>query len=259
MKNIVLPAVIFMALPALASASGTQLIANGNFETGNLSGWTVAVQGNPSDTTHQDGFYNSGNGGATPLSLNPTDDNPTGGNYYAVSDTNYPDAVALLQTVVIPKNYTSLDLSYDMFVNDWSGIGPVGQNYGLDYTAGGTFNDMQYARVDLLSGTASALSTSATDVVQNFYNGVDNAGGVPPNPWVQYSFNLNGLAAGTYQLRFAEVSNNLAINMGVDNVSLVAGVPPAVPETSSALCMLGMVGGCSLVARRRKSARVRTA
>jgi hypothetical protein len=144
-------------------------------------------------------------------------------------------------------------------VNDWIGIGPVGQNYGLDYTAGGTFSDMQYARVDLLSGTSSALSTSTADVAQKFYNGVDNAGGTPPNPWVHYTFNLTGLEAGTYQLRFAEVSNNLAINMGVDNVSLVAGVPPAVPEASSAWGMVYLLGGCSLVARRRRTGAIQRA
>ncbi len=254
MKKLISHAIALMAIPAVARAGTTQLITNGNFETGNLSGWTVAVQGNPSDTTHQDGFYNMANGGTTPISLNPTDTNINGGNDFAVSDSNFPDAVALLQTVVIPKNYTSLNLSYDMFVNDWSGIGPVGQNYGLDYTAAGTYNDMQYARVDLLSSGANGLSTSATDVIQNFYNGVDNAGGSPPNPWVQYSFNLNGLAAGTYQLRFAEVSNNLAINMGVDNVSLIAGTPPAVPEASSIWCMAVLLGACSLAKRRRTKA-----
>lgn len=146
-----------------------------------------------------------------------------------------------------------------MFVNDWSGIGPVGQNYGLDYTAGGTFSDMQYARVDLLSGTSSALSTSTTDVAQNFYNGVDNAGGTPPNPWVHYTFNLTGLEAGTYQLRFAEVSNNLAINMGVDNVNLVAGVPPAVPEASSAWGVICLLGACCLAARMKRSEVIRRA
>ncbi len=253
MNKTLIGAIAYLIMPAVASASGTQLITNGNFETGNLSGWTVAVQGNPSDTTHQDGFYNISNGGTTPISGNPTDTNPGGGNDFAVSDSNFPDAIALLQTVVIPKNYTSLNLSYDMFVNDWSGIGPVGQSYGLDYTAGGTFNDMQFARVDLLTGGANALSTATGDVIKNFYTGVDNASGNPPNPWVQYSFNLNGLAAGTYQLRFAEVANNLAINMGVDNVSLVAGAPPAVPEAGSAWGMICLLGGCSLAARRKRT------
>ena len=205
------------------------LIANGNFETGTLAGWTEEDEAGGSGS-----WFISTPGAASPLSSFATANNPLGGNFYAVSDQTGPGSHVLLQSFTLTSAET-LTLSYQMFVNSQDGSYDTGT---LDYS--GAANE--YGRVDLLTGTASAFSTAAGDIVQTFYTGNDT--GINPNPYTSYSYNLS-LAAGTYQLRFAEVDNQNFFQMGVDNVSLAV-----VPEPAT-LALAGL-GGLSLLLFRRK-------
>src|SRR5207302_9584443 len=99
----------------------------------------------------------------------------------------------------------------------------------------------QHARVDILTAGASAFTTSA-GVLQNFYLGTD--AGANPHAYTSWSFDITSLvgAGGTFQLRFGEVDNQLFLNMGIDNVSIVSN-PAGVPEpVSFALAALGVIG-----------------
>lgn len=219
-----------------------QLITNGNFETGKFNGWNLANQANPADPNNQDHFYISTPGSNTPVvngNSFPTASNSLGGQYYAVTASDNPGAHALLQSFTVPINTTKLTLSYQMFVNDQSGFGPAIDPSGLDYTTGGAFNNNQQARVDILTGGASSLSTASIDVVKNFYDSVDSSN---PAPYTSYSYNLTGLLTPgqSYQLRFAEVDNLGSINMGIDNVSISA-FAPAVPEASSIIGLFSLM------------------
>jgi hypothetical protein len=238
------------------AAVAGDLIRNGNFETGDFTGWLLADQHNPSDTINQDHFYISTPGSDTPpvgsLSISfPTASNPSGGSFYAVSAMDFPGTHALLQNFVVPSLGSGLGvvLSFDMFVNDQSGIGPIIDLTGLDYTTGGTFNDNQHARVDLLRAGAGDLSTAPSDVLQTFYLGVDL--GLLPNPYHHYAFDISSLvgAGGEFRLRFAVVDNLSALNLGVDNVSV-----QVVPEPDT-LALVSIGAGLGIgVARRRRSA-----
>ncbi len=251
---------LWVQLPANAQ---TQLIKNGGFETGTFAGWKTAVEANAADINLQDNFYISNPGANTPVNAFSTASNPSGGKYYAVSDDFAPSADVLEQTFVIPKNSLNLSLSYQMFVNDQSGVGPAygdsGENI-IDYT-GGNYNnppDVQYARVDLLNASAGTFSTATTDVVDNLYKGVDN-GATFPNPYTNYSFDLTSLLKNgslipgdSYTLRFAEANNLSPINMGIDNVSLLSS--PAVPEAGSvqAVGALLLLGFASPILKRKQ-------
>jgi hypothetical protein len=151
-------------------------------------------------------------------------------------------------------------LSFQMFVNDQSGLGPIVDPTGLDHTTGGTFNDNQHARVDLLKGGAGDFSTAPTDVLGNFYLGVDLPRAFDPNdnlipfPYTSYSFNITSLVSGggTFRLRFAEVGNLSALNVGVDNVS-VQLTQTVIPEPSTlALLLVGAAVGAGLVKAKGK-------
>jgi len=207
------------------------LLANGDFEAGSFAGWTEADQAGGSGS-----WFISNPGAASPLSAFPTAPNPLGGNFYAVTDQTGPGSHVLLQSFTLAAP-TTLTLSYQMFVDSQDGSFDTGT---LDYT--GAANE--YGRVDLLTGTATAFSTAATDVLQTFYAG--NDAGPNPNPYASYSYNLS-LAAGTYQLRFGEVDNQNYFQMGVDNVSLVA-----VPEPTT-LALAGLAGSSLLLFRRKRS------
>jgi hypothetical protein len=112
-----------------------------------------------------------------------------------------------------------------MFVNNYGSSPAIVNPAGLDYTA----EPNEHGRVDILTGAATPFDTGA-GVVDNLYLGSD--AGPNPNPYTSYSFNLT-LAAGTYQLRFAEVDNLGFFNEGVDNVSITT------PDSGSTVVLLG--------------------
>jgi len=220
-------------------ADGGQLIANGGFETGTLSGWTVVNQSGSFPGSHF--FVISGT--TTPQSGLSTV-GPASGAFYAVSDSQGSGTHALLQTFTVPGSASSVVLSFSLFVNSYGGnfVNPI----GLDFTDGAN----QHARVDILSSGALALTTT-TGLLQNFYLGTD--AGSNPHAYTNYSFDITPLvgAGDAFQIRFAEVDNQLFLNLGVDNVSITSTAGTGVPEPSSlALVALGFTG-LALVRFRR--------
>jgi len=232
---------VFLALVCVASAPGSELITNGGFETGSLSGWTLTSQ---TGSFSGSGFFVTG-GTTAPVSGAPTA-GPASGTKYAVSDQAGPATEILSQAFTAPGPASSLIVSFSLFVNTYGGIeiNPA----GLDYTAVAN----QYARVDLLQA-GSSLFTVGPGVLQNFYSGADAVSSIP-NPYTNYSFNITSLAGGggTFILRFAEVDNVDVLNMGVDNVS-VNFTPANVPEPSSVVLAASSLGLFAFLSRGRRS------
>lgn len=233
-------AAVVMFLGA-AQAAPVQLLTNGGFETGNYVGWTRESQ------VGGNGFlYIDTPGTTTPRSGLFTSANPVGGSFYSVSDQIGPSADILRQSFTVDPNASSVILSFQMFVNSFFPGGPIIGAQGLDYT--GTPN--QYARVDVLTADGAGADVGAA-VLKNFYIGVDPS---YPNPYINYSFDITSLvgSGGTYQIRFALVSNQAQLNQGVDNVSILADFNGnSVPEPSS-LALVGLaVAGAALTRRRR--------
>src|SRR5436309_11446568 len=112
MRNFVAIGFCALALSFTAKAD-IQLITNGGFETGSLSGWTVTSSADSGGTwlPSSDPF--------SPMTGNPTV-GPKTGNWYAVTDQYGPGVNALSQTFVVPLGTTSLTLSFDVFINDWA-------------------------------------------------------------------------------------------------------------------------------------------
>lgn len=235
---------LFVVVSALAVGGAsramavTELITNGGFETGTLAGWTVT------DLPGSSGSFFGASGLSAPLSGTATV-GPAAGTFYAVSDQVGPGTHALSQSFTVPGPVASVILSFDMFVND-SDSGPIVDPVGLDHT--GPRN--QHARVDILTAGASAFDTGA-GVVTNLFTGVDPQAS-NPNPYTPYVFDLTPFvgAGGTFQLRFAEVDNQLFIQQGVDNVSIQIS-DGAIPEPlTTSLGLMGL-GAMGLTLRRR--------
>jgi VPDSG-CTERM motif len=237
----ILALVSLLGLGITQSAKATELITNGDFETGTFAGWTVVDQAGGSGS-----FFISTPGAATPISGFPTAANGSGGLWYAVSDQTGPGCHVLLQSFTIPVGASSVSLTFQMFVNNQFGP-PIVNPAGLDYTA----SPNEHARVDILSSSATPFDTGA-GVVANLYIGSD--AGPTPNPYITYSFDLSSLAAGTYQLRFAEVDNQFFFQQGVDNVSITAE-GGRVPDSGSTVVLLGVaMTVVGLLHRRIKAA-----
>jgi hypothetical protein len=222
----------FLVCSATGIACASQLITNGGFETGSLSGWTVTGE---AGSYAGSGFFAS-NSTTTPQSGSTTV-GPESGSYYAVSDGVGPATEILSQTFTVPAGAASVILSFGLFVNSYGGD-IVNTAAGLDFS--GAAN--QYGVVSLLSSGASLFSTT-TGVLGNFYQGTDSAA-TNPNHYTNYNDNITSLveAGGTFTLRFAEVNNVNYLNMGVDNVSVVYTAATATPEPSSIVLTLSALG-----------------
>jgi hypothetical protein len=234
--------IVFLALTCAGIARSSELIVNGGFETGNLSGWTLTSQ---SGSFAASGFYITG-ASTAPVSGEPLA-GPASGADYAVSDGLGPATEVLSQSFTAPGPASSVVLSFSLFVNTYGGteVNPI----GLDYTDGAN----QYARVDLLAAGSSPLTTG-TGVLQNFYSGADPFSS-NPTLYTNYSFNITSLTGGggTFILRFAEVDNVNVLNMGIDNVS-VSFTPASVPEPSSLILAASSLGLFAFLSRAwRKS------
>lgn len=229
----------FLLAATIMAANSAQatLLTNGDFETGGFAGWTVTNLVGGSGN-----WFIDSPGTTTPMSNFATAANTLGGSFYAVTDQIGPGTHALTQSFTVAPNALSVIFSFQMFTNDQSGSAPIVNAAGLTHTAGPN----QHVRVDLLSSTATAFDTGA-GVLANFFLGDD--AGSNPNPYTSYSFDISALVAGggTFQVRFAEVDNQLFYHAGVDNVAITAQIPE--PATL-ALLGLGLTG--LAISRRRK-------
>lgn len=233
MKRLLVFGMLSVGFAVAANAGPIQLITNGDFETGTLAGWTVNTTG-----VQDNNFYVIANGGTVPFSGQPTDVLATGGNFVAVSDQTGPGGEELRQGFTVPIDTTSLILNFDWF-----------NNTHITYNGSAIDGSQQAGRVDILFAGASAFDIGA-GVVSNL---LLNAGSVTnlgtAIPWTHETFNLTGLAPGSYELRFGNGQCCFFQEMGVDNVSLVAKVPE--PAT---LALLGLgLAGLGFSRRRKQS------
>ena len=125
------------------AALAQELLVNGNFETGNFTGWVRTDQlgsdgtffiDTPGTTTSENGLL--------------TVPNPAGGSYYSVTDAQGPGSHSLTQLFTVPVGTTALTLSFEMFANNYAGVTFISPTAGLDFS---TPSLNQHARVDLLT------------------------------------------------------------------------------------------------------------
>jgi hypothetical protein len=227
MKLAVVGGVAAAVLACATSAGATNLIVNGDFETGDLSGWTVVDQAGGSGS-----WYIAGNGAGSPLNGFATQTLAGGGNYNAQTDQGGPGSHQLEQSFVGVAGHSYV-LSFDVFANDLSGASPVGS--GLDYTV----VPNQHVELNLYGPTANV----------NVYSG-----DVDPADWHLASFDLSPYITGNgvYTIAFGEVDNQLYYNLGIDNVRL--DTRGGVPEPATWAMMLMGAFGLGAALRARKSA-----
>lgn len=239
---------LLVSVPAVAQ----EVIVNGGFEADGAEsyspqGWQVAEQGIAGSVLATDVTESHASGYKTIGAAS--------GQFYGFLDSSYPSSQVLYQNFSVGA-VTSAVLSFQMFVNDQSDNGIVYINQaGLDATTGGSYEANQHVRVDILRFDADPFSVYAHDIIGTYYLGGANGrrfdGNDNVNRYVDYSFDVTDLlaAGGEYTLRFASVSNQGALQVGLDNISL--NITP-VPEADTYAMLLAGLGVLGLALRRRK-------
>ncbi len=212
------------ALALLVSASGASaanILVNGDFEAGNLSGWTN-VTGRV--------YVDNNNGTGTPVSNRATPINANGGSFFAVGDMSGGGSEILLQSFTVTGE--PVTVSFDWFNNSYTG------------QSGTTLSGSQSNRVDILAAGANAYDVGAGVVANLLLNQTSSS-------WQSALFTLN-LAAGSYQFRFGSSTCCFFQNFGIDNVS-VSEATAEVPEPAM-IALFGLGAAALGLGRRRKAA-----
>lgn len=229
-------AVCFVAAIFLTAGQvDAELITNGDFETGDFTGWDVSQAGGSSVLVAADP------GDAT---LGPS---PTSDFYAFAGNQGGPSQNIFTQTFAVPTGLTGLVFSFDYASDNFAGVGFVNPSSDtLSFT--GPAN--QQFRVEILTGTAAFDTVNPADIVFTAIRTVP--GSTDPQPWTSFSQDIFGVVSPfqgqNLQVRFAQADNQGPFDIGFDNVSLAA-----VPEPST--WVMGLAGlACAAwgAARRRK-------
>ena len=219
MKIKILSALLALAASSTILAAPIQLVTNGGFETGTLSGWTTSGLGTTGTCPSANRDWNvSSSGGATGCVAVA---NPTNGTYaaYVMGDGTGPLTYRLFQNIVVPDNVIGGSLSFD-----WARYNFADNDRSLNVLLDGinVFSSSTYGQsswTNVLLDVSAILSAGAgTTMALEFDNYV-------PRTWTG--------GAG----------------LGIDRVSVSAAVPE---PTTIALLGLGLLG---FAASRRKSAK----
>lgn len=237
MKRVLQTACIAAAVGwmSLGAVAAQDLITNGGFESG-FSGWTRADQvGSEGTWLQQSGTSSPVNSFAVPA--------PPGGSNAAMTDAQGPGSHVLYRDFAVPMTLTVAQLRFDLYINNHANA--FFSPNTLDF-ATSTLN--QQFRVDILTASSDPFSVTVGDVLLTVYQTQ------PGNPlvsgYVTITADLTALLTArpgeTLRLRFAEVDNVQAMNVGIDNVSLVVPEPATVSIFLAGLALLG-----GMMARRR--------
>jgi len=169
-----------------------------------------------------------------------------------MTDAQGPGTHILYQDFTVTGQVASAVLNFSLFIGNRADAFYVPSPSTLDFGVA-AFN--QQARVDILLSSGGAFSLASTDVLTNVFG--TNPGSTFPSGYTNYSFQIapvwNANLNRTLRLRFAEVDNVAAFQLGVDNVSLETS---AVPEPASFVTAgFGIVAGAILWRYRNRNLR----
>lgn len=166
-----------------------EILVNGDFEAGNLSGWRTASE------SAQGFILNDGN-------VNPDGpDTPAPayeGDFSALLAQDGPGTHVLWQDISIPEDAKSAQLSWFDFIH----------NHGTEY-----FDPSQQYRVEIQDRDGKLLEEAFTT----------RPGDPLSTPWTRHEFDLTAYRGQTIRLMFAEQDALGFINVGIDNVSVMLG------------------------------------
>ena len=208
-----LAAIAALAL-ALPASAGAATVVNGDFETGNLTGWLA---------------YNSTNAGnwfvfsaaqAAEEKVPP----PIAGNFSAYTTEEFPDTAILYQDVAL-EPFSTHQLS---LTAGYQSSTPIVAPNSLAVGTLPKSPENQQLRIDVMKPTAPIESVDPSDILATlFANKTGDSQVMTPT---QFTANLSAFAGQTVRIRVANAVGDSEFNTVLDNVS-IASAP--IPNTIS--------------------------
>jgi len=196
------------------SAVNAATVVNGDFETGNLSGWTLV-------NTTENGSWFPYAGTQTPISEGeePPFFPPPQGNWAAVTDEGSPVTAVMYQDIALEPGWTH-SISATLYYVSTS---PIIALPSLITPSGGPGGPQQY-RVDVIKPTASLFTLAPEDILATlFANKFGDPEAMAPTV---FNADLSPFAGQTVRLRLVNAVNNSVFNAGADAIS-IASTPPS--------------------------------
>ena len=194
-------AALVLLLPGSALAAS---VANGNFETGDLSGWTVVNSGS--------GSWFNYSGTTSPLSFFPIAAPPQG-TFAATTDQSGPGSHILYQDIALEPAFNHT-LTFTLYYANQAGA------FATPASLSETVAPNQQYRVDIMKPSASVTSVAPGDILASvFQTHVGDPTTLAPTPM---TVDLTPFAGQTVRLRFAEVDNQSYFQASVDDVKIVS-------------------------------------
>lgn len=206
-------AAVATCLIVVASASAATVV-NGDFETGNLTGWQVV-----NDPSGASGDWFAYTGTTPPTGLGGDVPPPPAGNFAAITAQGGPGSRFLYQDIALEPFYThqlSL-LAYYRSSGEMAVPSPDTLSTGFEEP-----ENQQY-RIDVIKPTAPIATLEPSDILATVF--ATGTGAPMELAATNFTADLTPFAGQTVRLRFVEVDNNGPLNAGADSVSIVSTPP----------------------------------
>ena len=232
-KLLIVKSLLIFPLVIGLNSNAQELVTNGDFETGNTSGWSVSTD--CAEATGGVADFEAYSGTTAPFTLN-TILAPPQGKYAAISDYNgtATASTALYQEIAVPSDQ-SVSCSLIYYYNSF---GEFISGQGLECDG----DNNQTARIDIMKPGSGAFDTGE-EVLENLYQ--TEPGDPLTLGYTTLNFDLTEYAGSTIGLRIATASNFQGVlQFMVDAVTCSVDQTPQ-PEGGN-----GSVNssGCSLIA-----------
>jgi hypothetical protein len=191
-------------MPAAAHAA---IVSNGDFETGNLSGWQVY------NDTAADGNWFTYTGSTSPLSGLPVTAPPQG-RYAAITDQSESGLHILYQDITVPAGGSQDLLSLTAY---YFSDAPIVSRSSLDPNSG---PNQQY-RIDVIKPGAPITTMSGSDILRSL---LATTFGDPTElgPTQRSTYLPISTTSRTFRIRLAEVDTEDVFNASADAITVTS-------------------------------------
>lgn len=209
---------VLLAALFAPSAAAAATVVNGNFESGNLNGWSVYRATQAGNWFAYQGTTAPIGGKRNAAPVQP----PPQGSFAAIADEANPDTLILYRDIALEPGRSHF-LSLLAYYDSYKPIAiPSPDTLSVDFeTLNGQKN--QQFRIDVMRPEAPLESIAPGDVLLTLFQ-TKQGGPVRMEP-TRLTADLSAFAGQTVRLRVAVAAHEEVLNAGVDDVAITANPP----------------------------------